>query len=118
MPLRGEPILKPEPYKRVKARKKRNAIKSRKACREFVYARERMICQRCHIPARHPDDCYWEGDPFMAQVNEIVPRSKGGDPLDPDNCELVHQMCHMPNGQHAPTQERMEILTGVRKGKG
>jgi 5-methylcytosine-specific restriction endonuclease McrA len=110
-------LAKPEPYRRVKARKKRQAHGLRKACREAVYARERMICQRCGIKARHPAESFWEGDPFMAHVNEIVPRSKGGDPLDPDNCELVHQMCHMPNGMHAPTAERQAILEGRAKGK-
>jgi 5-methylcytosine-specific restriction endonuclease McrA len=110
-------LAKPEPYKAVKARKKRKAIKSRKACREFVYEREQMLCQRCGWRTRKPSDCYWTGDPHMAHINERVPRSLGGNPLDPDNCELVCMSCHMPNGQHAPTAERLAILTGRQKGK-
>lgn len=110
-------LAKPEPRKRVKARRKRQDSKARAICREIVYAREQMACERCGLPARRPEDCYWEGDPWMAHINERLPRSRGGDPTNPDHCELVHQMCHMPNGRHAPTPERLAILTGRQKGK-
>jgi 5-methylcytosine-specific restriction endonuclease McrA len=47
-----------------------------------------------------------------AHVNERVPKSLGGSPYDPDNCELTCRGCHMPNGRHAPTVERMRKILG------
>ena len=39
-------------------------------------------------PTLHPDD------PRAPQVDEIIPISKGGDPLDPENCRLLHRWCN------------------------
>jgi 5-methylcytosine-specific restriction endonuclease McrA len=107
-------LAKPEPLRRVKARKKRQAIKARATCRLDVLQRDGWCCVRCGVPVNggHPE---WH--PRRAHINEIVPRSKGGSPTDPDNCELLCQSCHMPNGRHAPTAERQAILEGRAKGK-
>lgn len=99
-----------------KKQAKRQRFLSRRACRQIVYTRERMICQRCGKRTKLPNECY-PGDPDMAHVNETTPRSKGGDPLNPDACELVCGGCHMPNGEHAPTKARMERLKALRKRK-
>ena len=103
-------LQKPERKRYVKNRDRAKKKLTRAQVREAVYRRERMVCERCGIRTRKPTECYWAGDPHMAHVNEMVPRSLGGDPLDPDNCELVCQACHLPNGQHAPTPERMRTL--------
>jgi hypothetical protein len=52
----------------------------------------------------------YPGDPERGDVNEIVPKSLGGDPTDPLNCELVCGACHYggPSGAHAPTAARMK----------
>lgn len=112
-----ERTAKPKPERRryVKNRERLKRKLTRTQVREIVYRRERMRCQRCDRYVKRPKDCTWEGDPAMAHVNERVPRSKGGDPLDPDNCELVCQGCHLPDGQHAPTPERMRKLQRKRK---
>lgn len=101
---------KPESRAKVKARGRRQIEKRRKACREFVYIRECMRCQRCR---RQVSIDVPEWAPNRAHVNEMIPRSQGGDPCDPENCELLCQECHMPNGQHAPTAERMARLKGA-----
>lgn len=101
---------KPERRRYAKNRAKAKRKLTRAQVRETVYRRERMRCERCDRRTKLPKDCLWGGDPLMAHVNERVPRSLGGNPLDPDNCELVCQECHLPNGQHAPTAERMTAL--------
>ena len=39
--------------------------------------------------------------PLRAEVDEIVPRSKGGDPLDRSNCQLAHRGCNLAKGDGA-----------------
>lgn len=98
---------KPERRSAVKKRLKRQRGLSRAQCRAIVFKREHGKCQRCRRPVTF--DCYpWEDD--RAHVNELIPRSRGGDPLDPKNCELICRLCHFPNGQHAPTPARMRRL--------
>jgi 5-methylcytosine-specific restriction endonuclease McrA len=107
-------LAKPEPWKRLKARRLRQKAKDRKSCRAIVFALAGGRCEHCQ---RRVCDDVPEWAPERAHVNERIPKSKGGDPTDPDNCELLCGACHMPNGRHAPTLERMEILQGLRKGK-
>lgn len=106
-------LAKPEPRKRVKAREKRKTLKARIACREIVLERAEWRCARCGMPI---SDYLPEWHPQRAHVNEPGGRGRG-DYTDPDQCEALCQRCHLPNGRHAPTQERLEILTGQRKGK-
>jgi 5-methylcytosine-specific restriction endonuclease McrA len=108
-------LAKPEPYQRVKARKKRQEAKERAHCRAIVWALAGGRCERCMRVVRDDDVPEWAAD--RAHVNERVPRSRGGSPTDPSNCELLCQSCHMPNGMHAPTAERQAILEGRAKGK-
>lgn len=92
----------PKPATRIAVEKKqaeRQRFLKRRQCREIVYRRERMICQRCGKKTKLPKECY-PTDPDMAHVHETVPRSLGGDPLDPAQCELVCQECHLPQGVH------------------
>jgi 5-methylcytosine-specific restriction endonuclease McrA len=101
-------LPKPEPRARVKARADRVFAEERKRCREIVYARECMRCQRCRR------QCSLEAPEWadnFPHVNETVPRSRGGNPTNPDHCELICRECHFPNGQHAPTAERQARLT-------
>lgn len=80
---------------------------TRGECRVVVFARAHSHCERC---GRYVSDRFPEWSINRAHVNEKVPRSRGGDPTDPTNCELLCQSCHLPGGQHAPTKERMEKL--------
>jgi 5-methylcytosine-specific restriction endonuclease McrA len=111
------PLVKigPKPARAVRKRKKKRAERTRRRTRAQVRAivlrRERDRCQRCGIPVSY--DVHPAAD-ARAQVNEIVPKSQGGDPLDPDNCELTCRKCHFggPSGAHAPTPARMTKENG------
>lgn len=83
---------KPEPRAKVKARAKRQRTLSRRQCREVVYEREHMRCQRCSRAVSL--SCHFAA-PERAHVHEVVPRSLGGDPCSPANCLLVCKRCHM-----------------------
>lgn len=98
---------KPERRSKAKRCTKQKLRLSRRQCREIVYRRERWHCERCNREVTL--DC-WPWEPQRAHVNERVPRSLGGSPYDPDNCELLCKNCHLPGGQHAPTAERMKAL--------
>lgn len=102
---------KPERRSVVKKRKVRPQRLSRAKCRAIVFLREKDRCERCK--RKVTDDC-WPWQPERAHVNEKVPRSLGGSPYDPDNCELLCRECHMPGGQHAPTAARMKKLQRVK----
>ena len=102
---------KPERRRVEKQRTKRRKGLSRAQCRGIVYQREHWRCQRCHRALTL--DVY-PPHPAFPHVHEIVPRSKGGDPCEPTNCELLCGACHLPGGQHAPTVERMRTLQRTR----
>ena len=105
---------KPERRRVLKRRAKRQQHLTRAQCRQIVYRRERMMCQRCQ---RKLSLDVYPPDPRFPHVNEKVPRSKGGDPLDPDNQELLCGTCHLPGGQHAPTVARMHQIQARLKRK-
>ena len=107
--MRGEKIRpQPKPTGKPPRRppKKAGAL-TRAECAAFIYARAAGRCERCRMPVSRT---VWEGHPQRAHVNERLPRSRGGDPCDPHNCELVCQGCHQFCGGHAPTIERQERL--------
>jgi hypothetical protein len=54
-------------------------LAARHACRLAVIARDG---QRCRICRKHGNDVGYE-------VHEVIPRSLGGDPTNPDDCVLV-----------------------------
>lgn len=100
---------KPERAARKKAVKRgeRERRLTRKQVRALVYAREMGRCQRCRRSVSF--DVYpWRDE--RAEINEPGCRSKGADPLDPKQCELVCHACHFggPSHAHAPTKARMK----------
>ena len=44
------------------------------------------------------------GDPWSFEVDEIVPVSKGGDPLDIANCQPAHRVCNQRMGDGSRTR--------------
>ncbi len=52
-------------------------------------------CAICGLPI---DKALRTPDPMSAEVDEIVPVSLGGDPLDIRNCQLVHRICNQRKG--------------------
>jgi hypothetical protein len=94
-------LAKPEPHKRVKARRKRQHAKARKSCRAARYTRDGGCCVRCGKPLKlNPSD---EGADWynVANINEKRPRSLGGDPLDPKGQNTLCAKCHTGSGRHA-----------------
>ncbi len=63
---------------------------ARAACRQRVIVREQA---RCRICQRHASD-------VGGQVHEIVPRSLGGDPLNPQEAVLVCRQDHRDLTEH------------------
>ena len=95
-------IPKPEPHRRVKARRKRQFAKARKSCRAARYAKDGGCCVRCGKPLKlNPSD---EGADWynVANINEKRPRSLGGDPLNPDGQNTLCAGCHTGSGRHIP----------------
>lgn len=70
------------------SRKRRDELEQRAQVREEVLARDDHTCQAkyllVHIPCWGPLD-----------VDEIIGRGRGGDWLDPENCQVLCRVHHM-----------------------
>lgn len=91
---------KPEPHKRVKARRRRQFAKARQACRAARYAMDGGCCVRCGKPLKlNPSD---EGADWfnVANINERVSRSRGGSAIDVENTNTLCADCHTGQGRH------------------
>lgn len=99
---------KPERAERKAKKKKAERVRAltRAQVRQIVFTRAHGRCERCQRCVSFDVLPYKDE---RAQVNENPPRSLGGDPLDPNQCELTCRACHFggPSGAHAPTPERM-----------
>ena len=89
---------KPTPQRRVKEQTDRQKARARKACVDAVWKRDQRECQHCG---------YWlykhtESDQAfkIGHVHERIPRSRGGDPTDPNNCLLLCPKCHEQAHSH------------------
>ena len=58
--------------------------------------REEDDCWLCGQPVDKTLPPYQHGSP---EVDEVVPVSQGGDPLDRRNCRLSHRLCNVRRGQ-------------------
>lgn len=98
-----------------KARQQRQDAKARKACVEAVWTRARMKdgwlpdseyaqCEQC-------GDIVWRDGVlyFSGHVHEKRARSLGGNPHDPDQCELLCYSCHFngPSGAHRRSEPQL-----------
>lgn len=106
MPTFWKPAKRPKTVRRSTiAHKQRAAAKARAyavkraACRKAVYARAEGCCERCGVPlileisfVRHEFE--------IAHIDEIVPRSLGGDPTDPANGQCLCFRCHAAKTEH------------------
>lgn len=52
----------------------------------------------CHICGQPIDYSLPAGDPLSFEVDEIVPVSKGGSPLDRSNVDAAHRICNQRRG--------------------
>lgn len=56
-------------------------------------------CALCGLPV---DKSLRTPDPWSAEVDEIVPVSRGGSPLDWNNLQLTHRRCNRLKSNHLP----------------
>lgn len=66
--------------------------------RREVRAWLRAQCLPCHICGRPIDYSLPAGDPWSFEVDEIVPVSKGGSPIDRGNVAPAHRICNERRG--------------------
>ncbi len=52
----------------------------------------------CAICGRPIDYELPAGDPWSFEVDEIVPVSRGGSPIDPANVQAAHRICNQKKG--------------------
>ena len=58
----------------------------------------------CHICGLPIDYSLPAGHPMSFEVDEIVPVSKGGSPLDRDNVDAAHRICNQRRGNKPASQ--------------
>lgn len=66
--------------------------------RRKIRARLLASTDTCAICGKPIDKSLKTPHPYSAEVDEIIPVSKGGDPLDIRNCQLVHRICNQRKG--------------------
>jgi 5-methylcytosine-specific restriction endonuclease McrA len=57
--------------------------------------RDGFLCGICGQPV---DLAVVYPDPLFVTVDHVVPLSRGGAPLDPDNCRVAHFVCNVTRG--------------------
>ena len=64
--------------------------------------RNRLLreCSVCALCGREIDKSLKSPHPMSAEVDEIIPISKGGSPIDPSNLQLVHRACNIRKSNH------------------
>lgn len=67
----------------------------------------------CHICGQAIDYSLPAGDPLSFEVDEIVPVSKGGDPLDRSNVDAAHRICNQRRGNRDIGPKRSAVSTPV-----
>lgn len=68
------------------------------ARRRAIRARLLATQNVCALCGRPIDKSLRTPHPMSAEVDEIIPVSKGGDPLDIRNRQLVHRVCNQRKG--------------------
>ncbi|WP_307739011.1 HNH endonuclease [uncultured Parolsenella sp.] len=68
----------------------------------------------CHICGRPIDYDLPAGDPMSFEVDELVPVSRGGSPLDRENVDAAHRICNQRRGNRMPGDERPMTLPIAR----
>ena len=59
----------------------------------------------CAICGRPIDYSLPAGDPMSFEMDEIVPVSRGGSPIDPGNVQPAHRICNQRKGNRMPGDE-------------
>jgi 5-methylcytosine-specific restriction endonuclease McrA len=66
----------------------------------------------CWLCGQLVDKTLMTPDPGSPEVDEVIPVSLGGDPLDRTNCRLAHRLCNIRRGNG--TKARPETLKRIR----
>lgn len=82
--------------------------------RRKLRARLRGEGRPCHICRMLIDYSLPAGDPMSFEVDELVPVSRGGDPLDYGNVDAAHRICNQRRGNRMPGDEGARGLPIVR----
>lgn len=80
------------------AKGKRNPRYSNGARRRAIRERWKAIGAPCSLCGKPIDYALPAGHPMAFEVDEIVPVSRGGDPLDFDNTQPTHRVCNQRKG--------------------
>lgn len=80
------------------AKGKRNPRYSNGARRRAIRERWKAIGAPCSLCGKPIDYALPAGHPMAFEVDEIVPVSRGGDPLDFDNTQPAHRVCNQRKG--------------------
>ena len=80
------------------AKGKRNPRYSNGARRRAIRERWKAIGAPCSLCGKPIDYALPAGHPMAFEVDEIVPVSKGGDPLDFENTQPTHRVCNQRKG--------------------
>lgn len=76
--------------------------------------REEHTCWLCGQPVDKTLPPYLHGSP---EVDEIVPVSLGGDPLDRTNCRLSHRLCNVRRGNGTRQTRRAALVTTLKRAR-
>ena len=68
----------------------------RDAVRRWVLATQ----DNCALCGKPVDKALKTPHPMSAEVDEIIPVSKGGSPYDRNNVQLVHRICNQRKSNH------------------
>ena len=82
--------------------------------RRKLRARLRAEGRPCHICGMPIDYGLPAGDPWSFEVDELVPVSRGGDPLDYSNVDAAHRICNQRRGNRMDGDEGAKGLPIVR----
>lgn len=91
-------LRQPDGRAPVTARGKANPRYSNGSRRRAIRARWKSIGAPCHLCGKPIDYGLPAGHPMSFEVDEIVPVSKGGDPLDFANTAPSHRLCNQRKG--------------------
>lgn len=87
-------------------------------------ARDKLVAQVkreenvCHLCGRDVDTSLPAGRPDSPEVDEIIPVSRGGNPLQRSNTKLSHRRCNQQRGNKpigAPRVVQMKPLKTTRR---
>ena len=86
-------------------------FQARVKVRKRLLAMAPPICPLCGKPIDYslgtwvdPKDGKRKPHPMRAEVDEIVPVSKGGSPIDMENLQVVHRICNQRKGNRMPDE--------------